>query len=52
MGKVGAWRASSKACFAGGNVLMCLKYLYNNIPIFRFGGTSLKGHSISSFNSI
>ena len=34
MGKVDAWRTSSKACFAGGNVLICLKYLYNKMCEF------------------
>lgn len=38
--------------FTGGNVLICLKYLYNNTPMFCFGGISLNGHTISSFVSL
>jgi hypothetical protein len=51
VGKVDAWRASPKVWFTGGNVLICLKYLYNNTLEFHFCGILLEGHTISSFVS-
>jgi hypothetical protein len=37
--------------FTGGNVLICLKYLYNNALEFCFGGKPLREHNISSLPS-